>query len=81
VHRVLLDDIKYPLVFVRSRLQRPQSNRRIVEHVFYLAVTRHHQRGFNKEASLTVMSVPSLPAHGFGSADWPGLGGAKTPSM
>jgi len=23
VHRILLDDIKYPLVFIRSRLQRP----------------------------------------------------------
>lgn len=81
VHRVLLGDVKYPLVFIRSRLQRPQSNRGIVEHIFDLAVTRHRQRGFNKEALLTVMSVPSLPAHGFGSADWPGLGGVKTPSM
>ena len=37
VHCVLLDDVKYPLVFIRSRLLRPQSNRSVVEHVFDLA--------------------------------------------
>jgi len=81
MHRVLLYNVKYPLVFIRSGLQRPQSNRSVVEHIFDLAVTRHRQRGINKEAPLTVIRVPSLPAHGFGSADWPGLGGAKTPSI
>jgi hypothetical protein len=80
VHRIAGDDVQDPCVLFGRRAQCRKPSWRVVEHVFYLGVLSAACELWRRGRGHAVIVVPPFPAHAFGSALVPGLGGARAPS-
>ena len=72
-------DIQNTMVFLVRVSKRSQPGWCIIKQIFCLQFMSEICDDMAYE-TLTVIVVPVLPAQGFGSADWPGLAGAREPS-